>query len=258
MKIYDSLFCNSKANTSNEYIELFADFVYANYSGGMIFLPELATEQVCDFEITCEQLKVECAERNGSNFSARVYLLNTAGDMIEPHNNQAIYKKISCYISAGATARQKLIKWLPVHIESGFNPHLSDSQISWPVHRDEMLRQLGLAYEGEYNLDIAVKIYLELLISNPDNPKFFYNPIRTLNRMGRFADSLRILQAKKQSKLYHLDYYIGQWGHREEINVYKDAVDKLLRETEDKIKKRYVYKPRKQDYKAIRTSHFDT
>lgn len=155
---------------------------------------------------------------------------------------EELYFISKSYVRAGAEYRKQAIEYLNKYIEVGaFWEGLPSEVIKIDGYEvDQKIANiadaytnLGNCYEGEYMFSEALKCFKNAYSLTP---YFCGNIIKTVQvyiKMNNLQGALDFLDSTKNNTYYAL-------------RDYKNSIDKCCSDVEEKIKKGYIYKPRKK------------
>ena len=105
---------------------------------------------------------------------------------------------------------------------------------------------LADCYEKDYQFDKALITYESMINILPNYSSGYIGKTSILTKTNHLDLALNWLKSIKKSHLYKTYSYIDEIGNKYINNDFKDSIDKLINETESKIKKGYIYTPRKK------------
>jgi len=100
------------------------------------------------------------------------------------------------------------------------------------AHKVEMLMYLGKAYEGEYDFDKALECFTKQAEIIPYWASIYCNIAKILTKQNKLNEAVQVLEKAKIIE------------RMDETNI--KVLDSRIYELKQKIKKGYVYKPRKK------------
>lgn len=164
----------------------------------------------------------------------RKQLLLAEIDLCKPFDTAASYCIIAnAYHFLGAEYRQQTIYYLTKYLANPeWVPCVESDKTRYLAGRWSIL---GQAYEGEYQLDEALKAYGSELKMSPEYPAAYVHVATVLSKMNRLDEAIAFLKGLKTT-----DYYCAPaFG-----SCFNTVIDNYLHKFEDKKARGYVYKPR--------------
>lgn len=164
-----------------------------------------------------------------------------------PSDPKSLYIVSHCYVWLGAKYRTKAIEYLEKYIAVGgvwsgtpsdiieMNGYSVDQLAS---NKASVYSYLGKAYEGEYMFEKAETAYTTAEKLIPYFATYSVCVSDTYVKRNDLHKALHYLNNKKQTSYY-----------KKNVDDYRILLDKAISDIEGKIKKGYVYKPRKKSNK---------
>ena len=146
---------------------------------------------------------------------------------------------------AGASYRKEAIYYLEKYIESGATYEGTPSgirEMNGVVYDLKALSisttysDLAKCYEGEYEFDKAIENYEKASSFSPHNQSFIINLSNVYVKKNQLEKAKDIFEAATHSEAY-------------KDEGFRTAIDKYLIDINDKIKRGYIYRPRKRKKK---------
>ena len=161
-----------------------------------------------------------------------------------PSEAKQFYIVSRCYVWLGAKYRVQAIEYLEKYIAAGASwsgtpkgtinyGGVSINQLE--ANKSETYHYLGKAYEGEYQFEKAEQAYLNAEKLSPYFATYSVCVANTYVKRNDLQKALNYLLNKKQTSYY-----------KSNVNEYKVLLDAALDDINSKIKKGYVYKPRRK------------
>lgn len=114
------------------------------------------------------------------------------------------------------------------------------------IHLSNMYRDLGRAYEGEYDFEKAYQAYSESVKLTPYYAHTYCNLARVLTKMNNIAAAKEVFEKSKKTIYYEPFTIKTQLGKSYVDDGFKKVIDSSLSEVVEKINKGYVYRPRRK------------
>ena len=144
----------------------------------------------------------------------------------EPDTPKARYYYAIAYAWSRIEYNDLAIKYLELYLNNElFNP-VSNIQ----YHKYEMYRYLGQAYEKKKDLDLALKNYKICLDLMPELQVPYLDIANIYKKKNQLDKSLEVLENSKKTNYYK--------------NEFKKVIDRYIEDYKQKIKNKYIYKPR--------------
>ena len=155
---------------------------------------------------------------------------------------EELYFISKSYMWAGATYRPLAIEYLKKYIEAGaFWEGLPSGVIKMEGYEvdqkianiADVYTNLGSCYEGEYMFSEALECFKNAYSLTPYFCGNIIKSVQVYIKMNNLQGALDFLESTKNNAYYAL-------------LDYKNSIDKCHSDVEEKIKKGYIYKPRKK------------
>lgn len=156
-------------------------------------------------------------------------IIELCGD--DPLTPKELYIVSGAYVQLGAKYRPQAIEYLEKYIAT--RASFGSVKENAVYRKAAVYKDLGEAYEGEYQFDKAEQAYLMAEKIDPDTAAYSVCVSRIYTKTGDLHKALEYLNSKKATKNYLSNF-----------DEYRTVIDTFIDETEEKIKKGYVYKPR--------------
>ena len=111
-------------------------------------------------------------------------------------------------------------------------------------HLIEMYDYLAKAYIGIYDFNKALAVGEKMININPNDQRGYFVKTEILSKQGKLQECKTWLEQIKTSPYYKIQIYYDVLGRKIEDSYFCKAIDRLLEDTENKIKKNYIYKPK--------------
>ena len=156
--------------------------------------------------------------------------------------NEQLYYASKSYVWAGASYRKEAIYYLEKYIESGATYEGTPSgirEMNGVVYDLKALSisttysDLAKCYEGEYEFDKAIENYEKAASFSPHSLAFITSLANIYVKKNQLGKAKDILEAATNSGAY-------------KDEEFRTAIDKYLIDINDKIKRGYIYRPRKK------------
>lgn len=190
----------------------------------------------------------ECTPKGDKYPEKQQVLLKIIELIGEPKTPKERFLVAKSYAWSRANYRHQAIKYLELYLNNELCSEIIESyssnsyQEGLKHHLSEMYDYLGKAYIGEYNFDKALLVYETLISKFPDNPPAYIGKCETLIKQNKLQECYQwLIECKKLSYYKFNKKYIETSPE----NWFYFTINRLLQDTEEKIKKGYKYKPRK-------------
>lgn len=156
--------------------------------------------------------------------------------------NEQLYYASKSYVWAGASYRKEAIYYLEKYIESGATYEGTPSGIRKmngvtydlkAMSISNVYSDLAKCYEGEYEFDKAIENYEKAASFSPHSLAFITSLANIYVKKNQLGKAKDILEAATNSGAY-------------KDEEFRTAIDKHLIDINDKIKRGYIYRPRKK------------
>ena len=156
--------------------------------------------------------------------------------------NEQLYYASKAYVWAGASYRKEAIYYLEKYIEAGATYEGTPSgtrEMNGVIYDLKAMSisnvyfDLAKCYEGEYEFDKAIENYEKAANFSPHNQAFIINLSNVYVKKNQLEKAKDILEVETNSGAY-------------KDEEFRTAIDKHLIDINDKIKRGYIYRPRKK------------
>lgn len=168
----------------------FAEYVLEKYGGGV---GAVVSNKAFDKE--CQLIMNEDCP------NPRIHVLMVAADRLIPKNDREVSIKVGCYIAAGASGYDGVIRLAPDLI--------AHSNFEWSYYPDGEKRTIKLrliqAYEGKKKYWNALELHENLYKDEPWDYHHVAGMVKNLNELCAFDSALQVINDVKKSEFYNID-----------------------------------------------------
>lgn len=204
------------------------------------------------YERAIKKIENEC--KDGSDYPDRQKILLKVIELAEsPDTPKQRYLIAIAYAWSRANYRDKAITYLELYLNNEIwdeicKRYSSDGNYEEgkQKHLIEMYNFLAKAYISEYDFDKGLEISEKMINIYPQNPMGYFNKTEVLTKKNELQKCREWLLEVKKSPYYKIYKYKDALDREYKDDWFYTSINKLLAETEEKIKKGYVYRPRKK------------
>lgn len=238
MGFLEKLFKTEMSKTNN--VELASQLFETQMLGGYIDKK---------YKYLVNKILKECTPK-GDKYPERQQVLLRVIELIgEPTTPKERFIVAKAYAWSRANYRQQAIEYLELYLNNALYSEIIETysqnnsyQEGLKNHLSEMYGYLGKAYIGEYNFDKALSVYEYMINRFPDDPHSYMGKCEVLIKQNKLQECREwLLNCRK------LPYYKFNKKYDETSleNWFYFTINRLLKDTEEKINKGYKYRPRK-------------
>lgn len=214
----------------------------------------LGTDVDLQYKQQVNKILNECTPRDKKYPERQQVLLKVVELIGEPKTPKERFLVAKSYAWSKVQYRDKAIYYLKLYLE---NELWKDAYIhkihnygdtereSKLYHLKEIYEYLAKAYIGKYDFDEALKIYEYLINIFPEHPSAYCGKYECLLKQNKLNECFEWIKKVKKSKYYKIYYKDTILNTKIKDTWFKDTIDNILNDVVEKIKKGYIYKPRK-------------
>lgn len=204
------------------------------------------------YERAIKKIENEYKDETGYPDRQKILLkvIELAGEPITPKQR---YLLAIAYAWSRANYREKAIYYLELYLNNEICDEIckrysSDGNYEEgkKKHLIEMYNFLAKAYISEYDFNKGLEISEKMIEIYPQNPMGYFTKTEALTKQNELNKCQEWLIEVKKSKYYKIYKYKDALGREFKDDWFYTSINRLLTETEEKIKKGYVYRPRKK------------
>ena len=206
------------------------------------------------YKLQVNRILKRCTPKTQKFPERQQVLLNVIELIGEPKTPKERFLVAKAYAWSRAQYRDKAIYYLKLYLENELwrdayihqiHNYRDTEEESKLYHLNEMYEYLAKAYIGKGNFDEALKIYEYLIDIFPEHPSAYRGKYECLLKQNKLDECLEWIKKVKKSKYYKIYYKNTILNTKTKDSWFKDTIDNILNDIEEKIKKGYKYKPRK-------------
>lgn len=165
----------------------------------------------------------------------RMSILKKEVDLCQGVDTAMAYCILSnAYVFMGAAYRREAILYLKKYLSNpDWIPCLEKDRLRYLASR---WNYLGKAYEGERQFNEAIYAFDQQRYLEPNMPAAYVSIAQTMLKMRQLPLAIEFLRSTKNTK-YYREPLFG--------SCFKTTIDSKLADFEEKLKRGYVYRPRK-------------
>jgi len=206
-----------------------------------------------------KRIQKECTDVNISPYPDRQKVLLKVIELAgEPSSSMQRYLLAIAYAWSRANYREQAIYYIELYIDNGLCDEIcslysknNNIEEGRKKHSIEMHHFLFKNYIGLYNFEKALKISEKMISIDPINPIGYFDKVESLTKQNKLQECKSWLNNVKHSSYYKKYTYIDALGKKYQDDWFYSSINKLLKETNDKIKNGYIYKPRNKKDNVI-------